>query len=137
MSISDTYERLHKIAVSEYADLVVRGDLLRLPSGEVLKLRLHLADESFVEVNVSSTGRYSYHWERRLSGRSDIYRFDNAPHARWQAVATFPNHFHNGAEDAVESSEISHDPVEAIRQVCAFVRTKLRDERSSGSTLAA
>jgi hypothetical protein len=56
MSISDTYERLHKIAVSEYADLVVRGDLLRLPSGEVLKLRLHLADESFVEVNVSSTG---------------------------------------------------------------------------------
>jgi hypothetical protein len=134
MSISETYEFLRETVLSEYADLVVRGDLLRLPSGEVLKLRLYLADESFVEVNVSATGRYSYHWERRLTGRSDIYRFDNAPHSRWQAVATYPNHFHNGAEDEVESSEISSEPMEAIRQVCAFIRAKLRDERALGST---
>jgi hypothetical protein len=134
MSISETYEFLRETVLSEYADLVVRGDLLRLPSGEVLKLRLYLADESFVEVNVSATGRYSYHWERRLTGRSDIYRFDNAPHSRWQAVATYPNHFHNGAEDQVESSEISSEPMEAIRQVCAFIRAKLRDERALGST---
>lgn len=134
MSISETYEFLRETVLSEYADLVVRGDLLRLPSGEVLKLRLYLADESFVEVNVSATGRYSYHWERRLTGRSDIHRFDNAPHSRWQAVATYPNHFHNGAEDQVESSEISSEPMEAIRQVCAFIRAKLRDERALGST---
>ncbi|MGH8055623.1 MAG: toxin-antitoxin system TumE family protein, partial [Candidatus Entotheonellia bacterium] len=32
---------------------------------------------------------YSFHWERRaIDGR--IYRHDNAPHKRWQSVATFP-----------------------------------------------
>ena len=134
MSISKTYERLREIAVSEYADLIVRGDLLRLPSGELLKLRLHLADESFIEINVSATGRYSYHWERRHTGRSDIYRFDNAPHNRWHTVATYPNHFHNGPEGKVEGSEISSDPVTAIRQVCSFVRAKMRDDRAPGSS---
>jgi hypothetical protein len=128
MGISETYEIQQQIALTEFADVIVRGDLLRHPSGEALKLRLHVADESFIEVNTSLTGRYSYHWERRLIGRPDIYRFDNAPHHRWSQIVTYPNHFHNGTEEHVEASILSADPLNALRQVCDFVRAKLRAE---------
>ena len=130
MSISETYEAVRQIALTEFPDVVVRGDLLRLPSGETLKLRLYLLDRSFIEVNLSASGRYSYHWERRLIGRSDVYRFDNAPHGRWKEIASYPAHFHNGAEDNVETSAISSEPLEAIRQLGVFVRAKLRAEHS-------
>jgi hypothetical protein len=129
MSISELYESQRVISLSEYGDIVAEGNVLRLPSGEALKLRLRLIDESFLEVNVSASGRYSYHWERRLTGRADIYRFDNAPHSVWRRVSTYPAHFHNGGDEAVETSDISQDPLQAIRQVLTFVRGKLHAER--------
>ncbi|WP_423244371.1 toxin-antitoxin system TumE family protein [Desulfofundulus thermobenzoicus] len=65
--------------------------------------------------------RYSYHWERRgLDGT--MYRHDNAPHRRWEWVKTFPRHFHNGAEENVEESDLSPVPEEAIRQFLDFAR---------------
>lgn len=130
MSISRTYEALLHIALNEFPDVVVWGNLLRLPSGEALKLRLHLTDDSFIEINLSPTGRYSYHWDRRLIGRSDIYRFDNAPHNAWKRVTTYPAHFHNGSEDNVEASPLDSDPAQAIRQVCSFARNTFQKEHS-------
>jgi hypothetical protein len=128
MSISKTYEMLRQIALTEFPDVIVWGDMPRLPSGEVLRLRLFLTDESFIEAYVSVTGRYSYRWERRLTGRPDIYRFDNAPHSRWRRVSTYPHHFHDGREDNVVSSSIKDDPLEGLREVCRFAREKLRRE---------
>ena len=129
MSISAIYENQRAIALNEFNDIITAGSVLRLPSGEALKLRLQLIDDSFLEVNISVTGRYSYHWERRLIGRTDIYRFDNAPHTAWKAVASYPAHFHNGSDENVEASPISRDLAEAIRQVLGFVRLKLYEEQ--------
>jgi len=134
MSISEAYEAVRHIALTEFSDVVVHGELLRLPSGEPLKLRLYLSDASFVDINLSLTGRYSYHWEHRSLGRADIYRFDNAPHNRWRGTTSFPDHFHNGTEDNVESSWVSSDPTEAIRQLGLFVRFKLRAESDTGGS---
>ncbi len=129
MSISELYESQKAIALSEFKEIITDSNLLRLPTGQTLKLRLQLIDDSFLEVNASATGRYSYHWERRLTGRADIYRYDNAPHAAWKRVATFPAHFHNGSDEKVEASDISSDPAQAIRQVLAFIRKSLHQER--------
>ena len=85
---------LREIAMVEYADIVV-GVLLPGPN----ELRIFLKDRSFVDVwfSLKLAGRYSYHWERRAVDGT-IYRHDNAPHKRWQSVATFPHHFHNASE---------------------------------------
>ena len=133
MSISAVYENVRGIALTEFADVVVHGDLLRLPSGEPVKLRLYLSDSSFIDVNLSATGRYAYHGERRLIGRAHIYRFDNAPHERWRGLATYPAHFHNGMDDNTEPSNVSAEPTEAIRQVISFVRSTLRAESAGGA----
>lgn len=69
-------------------------------------------------------GRYSYHWERRaIDGK--IYRHDNAPHKRWQSVATFPRHFHDGSEANVSESHISKIPEEALREFLTFARERI------------
>lgn len=133
MSISEVYEAQLANALLGFADSVTHGVILRLPSGEPLKLRLYLVDATFLEVNVSPTGRYSYHWERRLIGRTDIYRFDNAPHSARRAIITYLDHFHNGSEENVEPSALSASPHAAIGEVCRFVRDKLRTERSRGT----
>jgi len=90
------------------------------------KLRIHLLDGSFVDVWCSSKGDYSFHWERRFVNGS-LYRHDNAPHARWRYVPTFPKHFHNGREDNVESSFISDSHEEALRDFLDFVRGRLAE----------
>jgi len=100
--------------------VVVHVQVLSLPTGDPLKLRLDIVD-----VFVSGSGRYSHHWERRLTSKDDLYRHDNAPHEKWHHVATFPKHFHDGSEGNVTESHINNDPQEAIRQFLTFVRHKL------------
>lgn len=124
-------ERLREIAEVEFADIVAE---IFLPDAN--ELRIILTDDSFVDVwfSLKLTDRYSFHWERRaIDGK--LYRHDNAPHRRWQSVATFPRHFHDGTEDDVSASQISQDPEEALRQFLAFVRGTLRVGKPSvGST---
>ena len=128
MLISELYEALQHIALQDFSDIVVRTELIRFQSGEIQKLRLHLSDESFIEVHTSMTGRYSFHWKRRLSGRADLYRFDNAPHGRWKQVDSYPHHFHDGRDDNVIASPLTDDPREGLREVCRFARAKLRKD---------
>ncbi|MBU0510437.1 MAG: hypothetical protein KKD28_13945 [Chloroflexi bacterium] len=78
-----------------------------------------------LDIFVSVSGRYSYHWERRLIPANDLYRHDNAPHKKWRSVATFPKHFHNGSESNVVESHISNTPEDAMREFLMFVRRKL------------
>lgn len=68
--------------------------------------------------------RYSYHWELRAK-RGLIYRHDNAPDH--PDVATFPKHFHNSSENAVEESHIPDELVIAFQQFLMFVRNKLTE----------
>ena len=113
--------RLRELAEVEFADIVVEA---LIP--DTNELRIVLKDGSFVDVwfSLKLQGRYSFHWERRaIDGK--IYRHDNAPHQRWQSVATFPRHFHDGSEGDVTESSISAVPTEALREFLAFVRATL------------
>jgi hypothetical protein len=96
----------HGARLCPFGDVVVNTRIVSLPTGDPLKLRLDIVDGSLLDVFISVTGRYSYHWERRLIGKGDLYRHDNAPHNRWRHVATFPMHFHDGNENNVVESSI-------------------------------
>ena len=125
MPISPTYRALRQIALNEFADLVVDARIMALPTGDPLKLRLDIVDGSLLDVFLSVSGRYSYHWDRRMTPAGDVYRHDNAPHNRWRAVPSFPKHLHYGAEDNVIESALSGDPPTALREFLTFVRQKL------------
>ncbi len=114
--ISETYRELSEIAIREFGDIVVKSEILKLPSGVSLKLRLYLVDNTFVDVWISPTGKYSYHWEQ--SGVRDVvFRHNNAPHERWRHVKTFPKHFHNGSEENAVESNISETKDESEEEV--------------------
>jgi hypothetical protein len=121
-------ERLREIAQMEFVDIVVEAII-----PDINELRVILTDGSFVDVwfSLKLQGRYSFHWERRaLDGK--IYRHDNSPHRRWESVATFPRHFHDGSETNVSESRLSEVPEEALREFLAFVRAST-SASSSGS----
>lgn len=121
-------ERLREIAELEFADIVVEGFI-----PDINELRLLLTDGSVVDVwfSLKLAGRYSYHWERRAIDGT-LYRHDNAPHKRWQGVATFPKHFHNGSETNVAESHLSEAPEEALREFLTFVRSRIRPPSPEG-----
>jgi Family of unknown function (DUF6516) len=121
-------ERLRQIAEVEFVDIVLEAVI-----PDINELRLILTDGSFVDVwfSLKLQGRYSFHWERRaLDGK--LYRHDNAPHKRWESVATFPRHFHDGSETNVSESYLSEVPEQALREFLAFVRGSI-GASSSGS----
>lgn len=125
MPISTIYRVQRTIALNEFDDIVVSAQIISLPTDDPLKLRLDIIDGSLLDVFISVSGRYSYHWERRLSTAGDLYRHDNAPHDRWRHVATFPKHFHAGSDATVVESHLSDDPQDALREFLTFVRQKL------------
>ena len=79
-------------------------------------------DNSFLEVFQSFTtaNRWAYHWERKHLDNK-IFRHDNIPHKCWEAVSSFPWHFHNGSEKTVESSNFGNDPVQNLRTFFTFI----------------
>jgi hypothetical protein len=114
------YLELESIA-KEFIELVEDTKIIKLPSGEPLKLRVYIVDGSFLDIWISISGKYSYHWERRhIDGK--VYRHDNAPHKAWKRVKTFPRHFHDGYEKNVAESKISPMPKEAIREFLEFIK---------------
>jgi len=82
MPISKIYETLREVSQPEFGDIVVSARIISLPTGMPLKLRLDIVDGSLLDVFISVSGRYSYHWERRLLPVNDLYRHDNAPHKK-------------------------------------------------------
>ena len=117
------YDELSRLALAEFADVVIHAETLGRRATIPLKLRLTVRDGTLIDVWLSpDLARYSYHWEQRAK-RGLIYRHDNAPDH--PAVSTFPKHFHNGSENAVEVSYTSDHPLDALRQFLTFVRAKL------------
>jgi hypothetical protein len=131
MAISTVYAELTETAQAEFSDMVLDARILWMPTGDPHKLRLEIIDQSILDVWLSASGRYSYHWERRYTAKRDLYRYDNAPHQRWQYVSTFRHHFHQGTEDTVVESHLDTRPKEAIRQILTFVRRTLQKEAGS------
>jgi len=115
LSLEELFREIVELILRDFSDIVVDVQLRFTSSGSIERLRIFLRDESFVDVWLSTSGKYSYHWEHRhISGL--IYRHNNAPHSRWKEIKTFPKHFHDGSEDNVKESPISDDPREAIRE---------------------
>ncbi|MFN8257271.1 MAG: DUF6516 family protein [Bacteroidales bacterium] len=115
---------LKQIVESEFAGLVKN-----INEPFLNELRINLKDESFVEVwfSINLENRYSYHWERKDIDGS-IYRHDNAPHAKWKEIETFPKHFHNKTEQNVEPSYLSDKPENAIREVMNFIQDYIENK---------
>lgn len=117
------YDRLARIAHTEFDAIIVSSQTIGRRSGAPLKLRLHIRGGTFVDVWLAPDHqRYSYHWELRAQ-RGLLFRHDNAPDH--PDVSTHPKHFHNGSEDAVEESRIPDDPPEALRYFLRFVAARL------------
>ena len=121
------YRKLGELAEEQL--IVVSTRIIYLPSGEPQKLRIYLIDETILDVWVYSSGKYSYHWDRRMIQKG-VYRFDNAPHIKWLGVKTYPDHFHYGSEENVIESSITKEPEKAIVQVLAFIKTVILKERN-------
>jgi len=113
--------RLGEVAEMEFADIVEEAIV-----PDVNELRLVMRDGSIIDVwfSLRLRERYGYHWERRAIDGT-LYRHDNAPHKRWEALATFPRHFHDGSEYNVSCSTISQIPEQALREFLCFARTKM------------
>jgi len=119
------YSQLEQIALSDFGDVVIRTQVMGRRAGVALKLRLHIRDGTIADVWLSpNCARYAYHWEQRAK-RGLLHRHDNAPdHPH---ISTFPKHFHNGSEAAVEESYIPDEPPMALREFLTFVRDKLAE----------
>ena len=131
MEIRERYQRLLLVALDEFPHIVAESSLV---GGTVLKprvLRLHLFDQSYLDMRVAADG-YAFHWERRaIDGL--LYRWDNAPHhrAHHREISTFPHHLHSGSESHVIESHLPTDsPESALRYVLDFIEKWLNDNRS-------
>ena len=127
-SLEELFNGIVELVLADFSDIVVDVQLRFTPSGSVERLRIFLSDKSFVDVWLSTSGKYSYHWEHRHV-RGLIHRHDNAPHSKWKDVRTFPKHFHDGTEDNVKESDIPDEPLSATSYFLSFVRENLTRTR--------
>src|SRR3989337_3358729 len=125
LSLEELFNRIFELVLTDFSDIVADAQLRFTSSGATERLRIFLKDESFVDVWLSTSGKYSYHWEHRHM-RGLIHRHDNAPHVKWEKIKTFPKHFHDGSEGNVKESTISDNPIEAVREFLSFIRLKLK-----------
>lgn len=49
-----------------FSEVVTDTKIIKLPSGEPLKLRIYILDKSFLDVWISISGKYSYHWKEDI-----------------------------------------------------------------------
>ncbi|MGD0451675.1 MAG: DUF6516 family protein [Candidatus Bathyarchaeia archaeon] len=78
-SLEEQFNCVVEVVLADFSDIAVDVQLRFTSSGTVERLRIFLLDESFVDVWLSTSGKYSYHWEQRHV-RGLIHRHDNAPH---------------------------------------------------------
>lgn len=128
--MEELFNRIVELVLTEFSDIVADAQLRFTYSGAVEKLRIFLKDESFIDVWLSPSEKYSYHWEHRHV-RGLIHRHDNAPHSMWKGIKTFPKHFHDGSEDNVKGSTIPDAPVSAINYFLCYVRDFIKKNQGS------
>ena len=128
--MENLYKNISDLSLNEYPDIVEDAQTHHTPSGAPAKLRIHIVDGSHLDIWLSGSGKYSYHWERRhITG--EIHRHDNAPHQRWRHLETFPKHFHTGSDDKVQESHLPDDPTQAVKVILGFIRETLGTRREN------
>ena len=131
--ISKYYKRIKRNIELRFSDILKSTELIRGTAGRIRKLRLHLIDNTFVDIWYSPDGSYSYHWEQR-NIRNAIYRHDNAPHKRWRNVATFPKHCHDGDQLNDTESFLPDDYENAVEEFFRLVRERMVAEQNVEKT---
>ena len=114
------YKQIETMAHSEFSDIMATSQIIHKRTSGSAKLRLFFKDQTYMDIWLSESGKFSYHWEHRAK-RGLIHRHDNAPDH--PETATFPKHFHNGDEKSVSPSYLNDEPLNAIRDFLKFVRT--------------
>ena len=118
------YKQIERMAHSEFPDIVISSQILHKRSSASAKLRLYFKDQTYMDIWLSETGKYSYHWEQRAK-RGLIHRHDNAPDH--PEIITFPKHFHNGDEQNILPSYLNDEPLDAIREFLEFARILFKE----------
>lgn len=118
------YDKLKSIAESGYKDIVTSTKILGKRTIGSAKLRIFFKDQTYLDIWLSPSGKYSYHWEQRAQ-RGTIWRHDNAPD--YPKIKTHPQHLHDGDEKNIQPSYIDTNPSIAIKQVLTIIRQKLRE----------
>ena len=116
------YTYLKLVTEVEFSDIVTATEIVRNR-----KLSLFLVDATYIDVfysPISENRRFAYHWERSFIDGT-IYRHDSIPDGKWKDISTFPKHFHDGTYENVQESNISDEPVDALRSFLNFVRLTL------------
>ena len=85
--------KLSSIAESEYNDIVTSTKILGRRTISSSKLGIFFKDHTYLDIWLSPSGKYSYHWEQRAQ-RGTIYRHDNVPD--YPNIKTQPQHLHEG-----------------------------------------
>ncbi len=119
-NIDRTLRKLRALVINSYPEIVIAA---RIVHG---KLRIYLADGSFVDVWISRRlpGRYAIHWERRhIDGA--IHRWDNTPHEAHRHIPTFPHHFHEEYDHIVKPFHYPGSIEEALKEVLRYIKEKI------------
>ncbi len=116
------YNKLKTIVESEYKDIITSTKILGKRTIGSAKLRIFFKDQTYLDIWLSPSGKYSYHWEQRAQ-RGIIYRHDNAPD--FPHIKTHPQHLHDGNEKSIQPSYIDTNPAIAIKQVLTVIKQKL------------
>jgi len=113
---------LERIAEIEFADIIAGTMFIDH------KLRIFLTDSSFIDVNLSQRlpDKFGFHWER-MNKTGEVFRYDNFPDPSWKNVSTYPYHFHNSTQEAVEATPFPLDVIKGFRAFMEFVRNKVRE----------
>lgn len=107
------------IATTEYAALVRSVEVVAWSRQKARLIRIRIIDGSYLDVRVTNSGDYSYHWEHRMTD-GGIHRWDNAPHH--SHVSTHPHHLHDGNEATIVESALPATSVDDdIRYVLSFI----------------
>jgi len=117
-------DNLERIAKVEFSDIVKSVQKMGF------KIRIILADNSFIDVTVSRTipDKFGYHWEC-MDKSGSIYRYDNFHDQNWKSVETFPYHFHKGTTSCVERSPFPLNSIDGFRGFMEFVEEKLKSKK--------
>lgn len=118
----EVYNALAEIAKTEYKNIVIRTTLIPKRAIGSAKLRIILKNNSFFDVWLSESGKYSYHWESRAQ-TGKIYRHDNAPD--FPEIKTFPKHLHDGEDKNVKPSNLPDNPEKAFREILKYIKSNL------------
>jgi hypothetical protein len=114
----DRLKRLSDLIKREFSDLI-RSDPIIMET----RIRIHLKDDSFIDIRYPINTDYSFHWQRE----KETIRINTAPDH--PEIETFPRHLHKGKEVKADNiTEIGLLPEENLRRFMNFVRKILKEE---------